>query len=158
MGLLKSSWWPLKTNFSLFHPRTQVDITITRKAQRLFAPTDQLRYPPYNHHHHFYIEICWLLIYKLFDFMRSSLTAYRLLNKACIINKSPQEDLITAGFISEPVSTCTVEKVEELKTLIKVIPLWSTGIMMAVSVNQNSFLLLQANSMNNISPQENTLL
>lgn len=42
---------------------------------------------------------------------------------------------------------CTVEEVEELKALIKVMPLWSSSIMLAVTMNQSSFPVLQANTM-----------
>ncbi|XP_057958620.1 protein NRT1/ PTR FAMILY 1.2-like [Malania oleifera] len=63
----------------------------------------------------------------------------RFFNKACIIT-SPEKNY-------NPWSICTVDQVEELKAIIKVIPLWSTGILMSVSMNQGSFPLLQANSM-----------
>lgn len=36
---------------------------------------------------------------------------------------------------------------EELKALIKVIPIWSTGIMVSINISQSSFPLLQASSM-----------
>ncbi|GAB4837244.1 hypothetical protein Ancab_002147 [Ancistrocladus abbreviatus] len=70
----------------------------------------------------------------------------RFLNKACIV-KNAQEDLTPDGRASNPWHLCTIDQVEELKALIKVIPLWSTGIMMCVSMSQNSFRLIQANSM-----------
>ncbi|KAK6912737.1 Proton-dependent oligopeptide transporter family [Dillenia turbinata] len=68
------------------------------------------------------------------------------LNKACII-RNPEHDLNPDGRASDPWSLCTVEQVEELKALIKVIPIWSTGIMVSVCVNQNTFATLQAASM-----------
>ncbi|XP_019196753.1 PREDICTED: protein NRT1/ PTR FAMILY 1.2 [Ipomoea nil] len=70
----------------------------------------------------------------------------RFLNKACII-KNP-EDLKPDGVPTNPWGLCTVEQVEELKALIRVIPLWSTGIMLSINLSQSSFPLLQANSMN----------
>ncbi|CAK7353258.1 unnamed protein product [Dovyalis caffra] len=70
----------------------------------------------------------------------------RFLNKACVI-KNPEEDLMPDGRASDPWSLCTVDEVEELKALIKVIPIWSTGILMSVNVCQNSFLILQASTM-----------
>ncbi|XP_057967700.1 protein NRT1/ PTR FAMILY 1.2-like isoform X2 [Malania oleifera] len=70
----------------------------------------------------------------------------RFLNKACII-RSPEKDIDPDGLASNPWRLCTVEQVEELKALIKVIPLWSTGIMMSINISQSSFPLLQANSM-----------
>ncbi|KAA3457248.1 protein NRT1/PTR FAMILY 1.2-like [Gossypium australe] len=70
----------------------------------------------------------------------------RFLNKACII-KNPGQDIASDGSASNPWSLCTVEQVEELKALIKVLPLWSTGIIMSINLSQNSFPVLQASSM-----------
>ncbi|KAK9102737.1 hypothetical protein Sjap_019991 [Stephania japonica] len=70
----------------------------------------------------------------------------RFINKACII-RSVEKDLGPDGKASNPWSLCTIEQVEELKALLKVIPIWSTGIMIAVTVNQPTFPLIQANSM-----------
>ncbi|KAJ8539290.1 hypothetical protein K7X08_013542 [Anisodus acutangulus] len=69
----------------------------------------------------------------------------RFLNKACII-KSP-EDVKQDGVAVDPWNLCTVEQVEELKSLIRVMPLWSTGIMISINLSQSSFPLLQAKSM-----------
>ncbi|KAE8656978.1 Protein NRT1/ PTR FAMILY 1.1 [Hibiscus syriacus] len=70
----------------------------------------------------------------------------RFLNKACII-KNPEQDIALDGSASNPWSLCTVEQVEELKALIKVLPLWSTGIIMSINLSQNTFPVLQASSM-----------
>lgn len=70
----------------------------------------------------------------------------RFLNKACII-RSPERDINSDGLASNPWSLCTVDQVEELKALIKVIPMWSTGIMMSINTSNSSFPVLQANSM-----------
>ncbi|KAL7248934.1 hypothetical protein ACSBR1_011167 [Camellia fascicularis] len=70
----------------------------------------------------------------------------RCLNKACIIT-NPERDLNPDGSASDPWSLCTVEQVESLKTLLKAIPMWSTGIMVTVSMTQNSFATLQAKTM-----------
>lgn len=65
----------------------------------------------------------------------------RFLNKACLIRISDK------GLKSNPGYVCTVQQVEELKALIKVLPIWSTGIPIAVSIHQNSFHVLQANTL-----------
>ena len=73
--------------------------------------------------------------------------AFRFLNKACIL-RMPERDINPDGSASNPWSLCTVDQVEELKALIKVIPIWSSGIMMSiVTSSQTSFPVLQANSM-----------
>ncbi|XP_004235683.1 protein NRT1/ PTR FAMILY 1.2 [Solanum lycopersicum] len=69
----------------------------------------------------------------------------RFLNKACII-KNP-EDVKPNGVAANKWNLCTVEQVEELKALIRVLPLWSTGIIISINMSQSSFPLLQAQSM-----------
>ncbi|TKY48179.1 NRT1/ PTR FAMILY 1.2 [Spatholobus suberectus] len=71
----------------------------------------------------------------------------RFLNKACII-KDREQEIASDGSASNKWSLCTIEQVEELKAIIKVIPLWSTSIMVSVSTSQTSFWLLQAQTMN----------
>ncbi|KAJ4830760.1 hypothetical protein Tsubulata_020793 [Turnera subulata] len=71
----------------------------------------------------------------------------RFLNKACTI-RNPEEDLTPDGRASKPRSLCTVEQVEELKALIKVIPIWSTGMIMSLSICQTSLPVLQVVTMN----------
>ncbi|KAJ4824008.1 hypothetical protein Tsubulata_033107 [Turnera subulata] len=70
----------------------------------------------------------------------------RFLNKACII-RNPDQDLAPDGSASNPWSLCTVEQVEELKALLKVIPIWSTGIIISVNISQSTFHLLQASTL-----------
>ncbi|XP_047339642.1 protein NRT1/ PTR FAMILY 1.2-like [Impatiens glandulifera] len=70
----------------------------------------------------------------------------RFLNKACLI-RYPEKEYLNSDGTPNNSSLCTVQEVEELKALIKVLPIWSTGIMMAVSMNLYSFLVLQANTM-----------
>ncbi|KAH0675300.1 hypothetical protein KY285_023101 [Solanum tuberosum] len=53
---------------------------------------------------------------------------FRCLNRACVI-EDPQRDLNPDGSASNPWSLCSVEQVESLKALIRVLPMWSTGFM-----------------------------
>lgn len=70
----------------------------------------------------------------------------RFLNKACII-KDQEKDVASDGSASNPWNLCTIDQVEELKAIIKVIPLWSTGIMVSLNIG-GSFGILQAKSLN----------
>ncbi|XP_022777177.1 protein NRT1/ PTR FAMILY 1.2-like [Durio zibethinus] len=69
------------------------------------------------------------------------------MNKACIITNTEQE-IGPDGLALDPWRLCTVQKVEELKALLKVLPIWSTGIVMAIAGSQHSFPVLQASTMN----------
>lgn len=70
----------------------------------------------------------------------------RCLNKACVI-RDPYRELNPDGSASNPWSLCTVEQVESLKSLLRILPMWSSGIMVLVSIDQN-FSTLQAKAMN----------
>ncbi|XLU35159.1 hypothetical protein S245_071225 [Arachis hypogaea] len=70
----------------------------------------------------------------------------RFLNKACMI-RDPSQDLKPDGRPLNPWNLCTVDQVEELKALLRVIPIWTAGIMLTVNVSQGSFLVLEASSM-----------
>ncbi|KAF1872635.1 hypothetical protein Lal_00016472 [Lupinus albus] len=70
----------------------------------------------------------------------------RFLNKACII-KNREKDLDSNGMPIEPWSLCTVRKVEEMKAIVKVLPIWSTNIIFAMIINQHSFSAVQASTM-----------
>ncbi|XP_076881162.1 protein NRT1/ PTR FAMILY 1.2-like [Bidens hawaiensis] len=69
----------------------------------------------------------------------------KFLNKACIIQNP--KDVTPDGIASNPWRLCTIEQVEELKSLIRVLPLWSSGLMMSINVSQSSFPVLQAKTM-----------
>ncbi|XP_026405598.1 protein NRT1/ PTR FAMILY 1.1-like isoform X1 [Papaver somniferum] len=70
----------------------------------------------------------------------------RFLNKACIV-RDPDEDLKPDGSPTKPWELCTVSQVETLKSLIRVIPIWSTGFMTYMTLSQNSIPVLQAKTM-----------
>ncbi|KAJ9167836.1 hypothetical protein P3X46_019428 [Hevea brasiliensis] len=68
------------------------------------------------------------------------------LNKACVII-NPEKDLDKEGLAIDAWKLCTVKQVEELKALIKVMPIWSTGIMLSATLSQHAFPVLQALTM-----------
>ncbi|KAL9226829.1 hypothetical protein vseg_002597 [Gypsophila vaccaria] len=69
----------------------------------------------------------------------------RFLNKACIV-KDP--DLSADETTLDPWCLCTTDQVEEFKSIMNVIPIWSTGIMLGVNTAAISpFLVVQAKSM-----------
>ncbi|KNA16732.1 hypothetical protein SOVF_086460 [Spinacia oleracea] len=70
----------------------------------------------------------------------------RSLNKACIV-MDPIQDLTPDGMAVDPWRLCTIDQVEDLKAVINIIPLWSTGIMLGVNANTTSFRVIQAISM-----------
>ncbi|KAK9161239.1 hypothetical protein Syun_007580 [Stephania yunnanensis] len=70
----------------------------------------------------------------------------RCLNKACLI-KEPGEDLNSDGFALKPWEPCTVEQVEALKSVIEVVPIWISGTVMFLNLNQISIVVLQAKNM-----------
>ncbi|KAI3967654.1 hypothetical protein MKX01_039564 [Papaver californicum] len=71
----------------------------------------------------------------------------RFLNKACMV-RDPEKDLNPDGSPTKPWELCTVGQVETLKSLIRVIPIWSTGFMIYMTLSQNSIPVLQAKTMN----------
>ncbi|KAK9742131.1 hypothetical protein RND81_03G150500 [Saponaria officinalis] len=71
----------------------------------------------------------------------------RFLNKACIIKES-RRDLTLDGMAVDPWSLCTTDQVEDLKSIINIIPIWSSVIMAGVtSTTSSSFVVVQAKSM-----------
>ncbi|XP_021986873.2 protein NRT1/ PTR FAMILY 1.2 [Helianthus annuus] len=67
---------------------------------------------------------------------------FRFLNKACVVR-----DVNIGSPGSNPCSVPTVEKVESLKSLIRIIPVWSSGILLFTNITQ-TFPVLQAQKMN----------
>lgn len=79
--------------------------------------------------------------------IENGLISLRFLNKACAI-KNPHQDLTSDGNASNPWSLCT------LKALIRVITVWSTGIIIAVAYSLDSFVVIQTSTMDrHITPK-----
>lgn len=69
------------------------------------------------------------------------------LNKACTIVGNAEEQLTPDGKAINPWNLCTIEEVEELKALLKVMPIWSTGVIMSVTATQTPFKVLLTKTM-----------
>ncbi|CAN1838015.1 Protein NRT1/ PTR FAMILY 1.1 [Linum perenne] len=51
------------------------------------------------------------------------------------------------GTAINPWTLCTVEEVEAVKSIVKVLPIWSTGFLFCLSLSQSPFMILQAQTM-----------
>ncbi|XP_042486557.1 protein NRT1/ PTR FAMILY 1.2-like [Macadamia integrifolia] len=71
----------------------------------------------------------------------------RFLNKACIIGNQVT-DVKPDSSPSNPWKLCTVDQVESLKSLLRVVPIWSSCIIVQVIINQSTFTAIQASTMN----------
>ncbi|ONK69089.1 uncharacterized protein A4U43_C05F19170 [Asparagus officinalis] len=78
--------------------------------------------------------------------MQQLMKPQRFLNKACII-RNPEKQLNPDGSAINPWTLCTVQQVEDFKSVVRVLPLWSTCIIPAVVISQHSFPVVQANTM-----------
>ncbi|XP_058728545.1 protein NRT1/ PTR FAMILY 1.2-like [Vicia villosa] len=71
----------------------------------------------------------------------------RFLNKACLI-QNRQQDLTQDGRLKNQWSLCTIDQVEAFKSIIKIIPIWITGMIMSINFGQGTFSVLEASIMN----------
>ncbi|XP_024984715.1 protein NRT1/ PTR FAMILY 2.7-like [Cynara cardunculus var. scolymus] len=72
-------------------------------------------------------------------------TSFKFLNHAALLT---QGDPTSNGSIKKPWNLCTVQQVEDLKTLIRISPLWSTGIFLCTPIAiQMNLIVLQALAM-----------
>jgi peptide/histidine transporter 3/4 len=72
---------------------------------------------------------------------------YKFLDKAAVISEYESK----SGAFSNPWKLCTVTQVEEVKTLIRMFPIWASGIVYSVLYSQISTLFVQqGRSMNRI--------
>ncbi|KAL9244629.1 hypothetical protein vseg_018389 [Gypsophila vaccaria] len=68
------------------------------------------------------------------------------LNAACVI-QDPDNDIGPDGLPKNPWRLCRVEDVEGLKSFIKVIPIWSAGIMISINTSISSISVLLTRTM-----------
>lgn len=61
--------------------------------------------------------------------------------------RNPSKELGADGAACDPWRLCTVQQVEDTKAVIRVLPIWSTGILPGVIVGQQMFPTLQAKTM-----------
>nr|CAB3474335.1 unnamed protein product [Digitaria exilis] len=61
--------------------------------------------------------------------------------------RNPAKELNAEGAACDPWRLCTVQMVEDTKAVIRVLPIWSTGILPGVIVGQQMFPTLQAKTM-----------
>ncbi|KAI7737944.1 hypothetical protein M8C21_015137, partial [Ambrosia artemisiifolia] len=72
-------------------------------------------------------------------------TSFKFLNHAALVT---QGDMNSDGSINKPWNLCTLQQVEDLKTLIRISPIWSTGILLHTPIaTQMSLVVLQALAM-----------
>ncbi|KAL9244628.1 hypothetical protein vseg_018388 [Gypsophila vaccaria] len=70
----------------------------------------------------------------------------RFLNAACVI-QDPDNNIGPDGLPRNPWRLCRVKDVEGLKSFIKIIPIWSTGIMITVNTSISSISVLLTRTM-----------
>ncbi|XP_039128418.1 protein NRT1/ PTR FAMILY 2.7-like [Dioscorea cayenensis subsp. rotundata] len=78
-------------------------------------------------------------------------SSFRCMNRAALIQHG---DVAIDGSIARPWSLCSVEEVEDHKTLIRIVPLWTSNIIISISIaTQTSLSVLQALTMDrSLSP------
>ncbi|KAM0953774.1 putative ABC-type nitrate transporter [Dioscorea sansibarensis] len=72
-------------------------------------------------------------------------SSFRCMNRAALIQ---QGDVAIDGSIARPWSLCSIEEVEDLKTILRVVPVWTSNIFLSISAaTQTSLSVLQALTM-----------
>ncbi|XP_017973961.1 PREDICTED: protein NRT1/ PTR FAMILY 2.10 [Theobroma cacao] len=67
----------------------------------------------------------------------------RFLNKAAIL--TPEDEINSDGSAANPWRLCSLQKVEEIKCVIRVVPIWAAGIIYYVAmVQQQTYVVFQA--------------
>ncbi|XP_073005135.1 protein NRT1/ PTR FAMILY 2.11-like [Typha latifolia] len=68
---------------------------------------------------------------------------FKFLDKAAII--TPKDEIKQNGLAANPWNLCSLQQVEEVKCLLRIIPVWSTGIIYYVAVvQQSTYVVLSA--------------
>lgn len=68
---------------------------------------------------------------------------FRFLNKAAIVR--PEDKINTDGSAANPWRLCSMQRVEEVKCILRVIPIWAAGTIYSVSmVQQQTYVVFQA--------------
>uniref|UniRef100_A0A8R7VHR6 Uncharacterized protein n=1 Tax=Triticum urartu TaxID=4572 RepID=A0A8R7VHR6_TRIUA len=72
--------------------------------------------------------------------------SFSFLNRAAVITDGDVDD--TSGSVLRPWRVCTVQQVEDFKTVLRIMPLWSAAIVLSVAIGvQINFTILQALAM-----------
>uniref|UniRef100_A0A0D9V5Z3 Uncharacterized protein n=1 Tax=Leersia perrieri TaxID=77586 RepID=A0A0D9V5Z3_9ORYZ len=71
----------------------------------------------------------------------------RWLNRACALGNNKNISNPDEKEVINPWTMCTVQQVEDVKAAVRVLPIWSTGIMPGVIIRQQMFPVLQAKAM-----------
>ncbi|CAL1386395.1 unnamed protein product [Linum trigynum] len=128
---------------SLVTELAQVVVAAWTKRSIKLLPPPQSTTLAYHHHHQSTAAVMNL----------EPSENLRFLNKACII-QHPEQDLTQEGKPAHPWRLCSVEQVEDLKSVIRIIPIWSAGMLMSVTASQQSIQLLQLATMDrHITPK-----
>ncbi|KAK9095606.1 hypothetical protein Scep_027075 [Stephania cephalantha] len=73
---------------------------------------------------------------------------FRFLDKAAVVAIVPSHDVESATYSSSPWMLCTVTHVEELKILLRFVPIWTTGLIYSIAYAQlNSTFVEQGSAM-----------
>ncbi|KVI06368.1 protein NRT1/ PTR FAMILY 2.9-like [Cynara cardunculus var. scolymus] len=68
---------------------------------------------------------------------------FRFLNKAAIV--TPEDEMNPDGSASDPWKLCSIQQVEELKCVLKVVPIWTAAITYSIAMTQQTqYVVFQA--------------